>query len=186
MRFSDSLRRWSAGLVSTEERRFWVGQLLSGALTVVAIYLAAYVGYARAMQYDHLVDSRDRYHLMLSMSDELEDNLQTLEHTGEQIGKVSVPATLGQLELEQFVWELMRGSDQTARFPRDILTGTRRFYADVAALLHQLATHRARPEFVKTQLEEQTEAFRTDIQPKIDMELKRLADEVAAGGLPLG
>ncbi|MBN2427205.1 MAG: hypothetical protein JXK94_02590 [Deltaproteobacteria bacterium] len=46
-------------LGDTEGRCFWTGQLLSLVATVVAVYLAATLGYDKAVQYDQLIKDQN-------------------------------------------------------------------------------------------------------------------------------
>lgn len=185
MEIFGSLGQIARKLGNTEGRRFWTGQILSLVATVVAVYLAASVGYDKAMQYDQLLKDQDRYYLMQSMYDETKDNLFRITEIADKIGKVSNPEILGNTHIEDYVWNLMAELSETARIPSPILTGTRRFYRESSGLLESLKAYIPNPAFVKRRLEEVAARFRDETSPKIEKELARLRHKLEKNGLLL-
>lgn len=171
-------------LTENEERRFWTGQACAIAATVVAVYLAAYVGYDRALEYDQLVKDQSTHYLLSSMQAEVLDNLAAIDDIATRIETVSLPEQLGEEELEGYVWGLMAEQSETSRIPSAILTGTRRLYRDIRGFLDGLKTRQLAPLYVKNSLEETVKKYREETVPKTEAELARLKERLEDGGLP--
>ena len=58
--------------------RFWIGQIMVIVSTVLGVYLAAYAGFERALEFDVLVNKRSAYHLITSLEAELKDNIKLI------------------------------------------------------------------------------------------------------------
>ena len=110
------------------------------ASTILGVYLAAYAGFERALEFDVLVNKRSAYHLITAMEAELKDNIEinkqlTKTVSNEQYDKKYF---VRRSPMGHFVWDAMLETDKTFQVPADIITGVRRYYQAINILREEL------------------------------------------------
>lgn len=122
----------------SQQREFWIGQMLVILSTIMGVYLAAHEGFKVAIDFEMVRSDIDGYYLRKSMRDELKDNIQNVkefahyyrdpQHTYRE-GDGHKPA------LSLYVWGAMLYNPETTEIPSHILTAVRRYYTRSEQLL---------------------------------------------------
>ena len=155
--------------------RFWLAQVFLVASTIVGVYLAASVGFDKALQFEVLREDRALYYLLVALREELEDNAGAITATAREAarrGDLGRLATAGRLQT--FVWDTMRESAQTFQVPARVLTGTRRFHARIGLLVEDLTRARISRALFQRRVAGEVARVRGQVLPAIDAELERL------------
>ncbi|WP_341502647.1 hypothetical protein [Gallaecimonas sp. GXIMD4217] len=165
---------------------FWVGQIFMLLATVLGVYLAAQEGLSQAVAFDGIVSQQNNYYLRRSLRDELGDNLAVVEDYADFIAQHN-PLPQRRKEhhprLHHFVWENMRFSNQTLETPPAILSGARRFYAEVAQKVDRYEAQRLGARPTAKELKALTADIRSRVLPLMDQDLARLRQQLARHGV---
>lgn len=127
----------------SQQREFWIGQMLVILSTIMGVYLAAHEGFKVAIDFEMVRSDIDSYYLRKSMRDELKDNIQNIKEFAhyyrnsertynEKKDHVNKPA------LSLYVWQAMQYNPETTEIPSHILTAVRRYYTKSAQLLENV------------------------------------------------
>ncbi len=168
-------QRVKAVIAPGDAARFWLAQGFLVASTIIGVYLAASVGFDKAIQFEVLREERALYYLLASLRDELEDNSERIVAVAREAGRrgdLSRVAMEGRLQT--FVWDAMRESAQTFQVPARVLTGTRRFHARIRLLVEDLARTRISRALFLRRVQEEVGLVRGQVLPAVDAELERL------------
>jgi len=121
--------------------QFWLAQVLMLVSTVIGVYLAGMIGFEKGMAFDELRTQKVVYHMLTAIEGELDDNLKQMQTLSDELNTLSFP-TLQHLSeergLDTFIWESMKESPETFRIPSDIITGIRRYYSNMEAIIRHL------------------------------------------------
>jgi hypothetical protein len=167
---------------------FWVAQAVIIVATVLGVYLAAQTGFNKAVQFEQLMGDKDGYHLRSALIEEFRDNLDQADQWGKAFtgGQAQTFfAKSSRFELQTFVWDAMRFSNETFQVPASGLTGIRRFYRDASANLQRMssADREARPA-ADTLLADTAKARQT-ILPLLEKDRDSLKQRLEKAGVDL-
>lgn len=118
---------------------FWISQIFMIVATVAGVYLAAQEGLSQALLFENLNSKEKNYYLQRALSDELTDNMTTLNNYADFITEKS-PYDLKPHRplLSLFVWENMKYSSSTLETPSHILSAARRFNSESQSLIAKI------------------------------------------------
>jgi hypothetical protein len=166
-----------------------VAQLLTVLGTIFGVYLAAYVGFQRNMEYDRFVKAQQRSDLLAAMREEIRQNVDRLRKFNERL-----PAEVGTgvqnsewPHLRLFVWQAAGRSATALEMPQ-IMLEVQSLYDNVNDMLNDtearqsFKTLTASNTFYRTQykerLEKQLKFVEATIFPAIDQTATTMAQLV--------
>lgn len=167
---------------------FWMSHLLVMLGTIIGVYLAATLGFNKAIEYELVKSDKDSYYLRSAMREELKDNLDNIDVWSKDFLSGQARNYIGKAEnyqLEDFVWKTMQDSPSTFEIPNKILTGVRRFYANTRNNLDKMTRKNyAAHGDVKTM---QAEAIKIQevLMPLIEKDIQQLKTKVESYGIDL-
>ena len=173
---------------NSKRAEFWMSHLLVIIGTVVGVYLAASIGFEKAIEYEVVKSDKDSYYLRSAMKQELIDNLDNIDgwsndflsgHAGSYIGKPEL------YQLEDFVWKTMQESPGTFEIPNEILTGVRRYYAHTRNNLDKMTRKNyAAHDDVKA-MQAESLKIRKELLPLLQNDIEKLKTKVERYGIEL-
>lgn len=116
---------------------FWFTQVVILASTVLGVYLASFAGFEIAVNFDRYQSASEVSYLEKSLRAEVADNIAKVEgwtenyDQGPMLWHDSRFAPRESFKLDDMVWMTMRYSPRTFEVHPEVLTGVRRFYAEV-------------------------------------------------------
>jgi hypothetical protein len=115
--------------------QFFVAQIFTMLATVFGVYLAAYVGFQRTLEYDRFTKAQQRSDLITATREELKQNVARLHKLNERL-----PADVGTgvtewPRLRLFVWQAVGRSSSAFDVPPQILTDLQALYEDLGDML---------------------------------------------------
>lgn len=164
---------------------YWVGHLVVLIATVAGVYLAASVGFEKAVDLELLESDRDTYYLASSFESELEDNVEAVLGFVETFKGQPYFAEQNRLELNQYVYETMRFAGSTFELRPQVLNGASRYYIKVEELLQKLDQRKLGKGFALEQLKLLTTEFQSGPLRILDADVNLLKDKLEQAGIPL-
>jgi hypothetical protein len=115
--------------------QFFVAQIFTMLATVFGVYLAAYVGFQRTLEYDRFTKAQQRSDLITATREELKQNIARMRKLDERL-----PADVGSgvsewPRLRLFVWQAVGRSSSAFDVPPQILTDLQALYEDLGDML---------------------------------------------------
>ena len=113
---------------------YWVGHSFAVVATIVGVYLAASVGFKKAVELEVLRADRGTYYLAQSLLSQTQANLEHFEEViAETEGKNLVRNEVEKMHLNSFVYESAKFSDSTFELEPQVLTEISEFYSNIQA-----------------------------------------------------
>jgi hypothetical protein len=168
--------------------RFWIGQVMVIASTILGVYLAAYAGFERALEFDVLVNKRSAYHLITAMEAELKDNIEVNNKLIKTVSKGQYDRTyfVRRAPMGHFVWDAMLETDKTFQVPAEIITGVRRYYQTINILREELASSKIQSKYFIQRVKEEHKKLEENVLPGIEAEKKLLVEMLGRLDIEIG
>ena len=113
---------------------YWVGHSFAVIATIVGVYLAASVGFKKAVELELLRADRGTYYLAQSLLSQTQANLENFEEVIEKTeGKNIIAGEVEKMHLNDFVYESAKFSDSTFELEPEVLTEISQFYSNLQA-----------------------------------------------------
>ncbi|MCI4660776.1 MAG: hypothetical protein MRY63_02995 [Neomegalonema sp.] len=159
--------------------QFVVAQLLTIASTILGVYLAGYVGFARTLDYDRFVRARDQVAVLSALRAELSDNTERMSVFAERLDPSGAHAFYGQWpELRLYLWEAAQNNSHVFSAPPQSLSGVQAVYAEISTILADERAHKlyrssnGSDTYDRTQIKEPfvaaLERARSELIPQLD------------------
>ncbi len=119
-----------------------IGQLLTAAITVAAVYLAARVGFDQTIRYTRYQEATDTVLILQVVGAELDDNLHSLEDFGRYVDAMPEEGRLLLDRVYSIRTQAFDGANENDMYFRqgpDVIVGLRRFYEHAEELRAYLA-----------------------------------------------
>jgi len=165
--------------------RFWLGQILMIVSTVLGVYLAAVVGFEKAVQFDALTSKRDVYYMLQALQDEMQDNMATMDILVSKVDKLHVPTLVEYYKPQTYIWETMKRSPNTFSIPSSIITGVRRYHADVAVQTRDLLKANITRGQFKQRISDLNKKLRKHVLNRITLEMDNIRTELSVVNMPI-
>lgn len=120
-----------------------IGQLLTAAITVAAVYLAARVGFEQTIRYTRYQEATDTILILQVVGAELEDNLREIEEFGRYAQAMPDDGLLLVDRVYSIRTHAFDGANENDMYFRqgpDVIVGVRRFYERAGDLRAYLST----------------------------------------------
>ena len=155
-----------------DDSRFWIGQIMVIASTILGVYLAANAGFERAVEFDAIVNQRSSYHLLTALEAELSDNIAINDNLCADLrqANIDIKYMLRRAPMGKFVWHAMLESDQTFLIPHEIITGVRRYYNKVDVLRGELGERKIRVVYFIARIKQEHESLAKVVLPVLTKE----------------
>ncbi len=167
----------------TKRLSFWISQIFVLLATVIGVYLASSQGFKQALAYGEVQSAKTNYYLRKSLRNEIAENIPLIKEYAARIAGGSPSARSQPINMDTFVWDCLVNSSSTLETPSELLTGSRKFYRDVADIRKKVADTTIGPLVGKEQLEAAVQAMEKEILPKFDSDLKNLGDYLQKNGI---
>ncbi len=166
--------------------RFWLAQIFLIASTIIGVYLAAQVGFEKALEFDALREQRTAYFMLGALRSEVSDNLGKIDSLLEKFaGRIDLRLLERETEMQTFVWRSMQESTETFQVPDRIITGVRRYYAAVTRQTAEMRMQRISNRVFIKRLRAAADTVRREVLPAIDAERARLRAYLIPRGVSL-
>ena len=134
---------------------YWVGHSFAVIATILGVYLAASVGFKKAVELEVLRADRGTYYLAQSLLSQTQANLAHFEEIlAETEGKNMVKNEVEKMHLNDFVYESAKFSDSTFELEPQVLTEISQFYSNIQAAFD--AYYPERPQSLLDAVREET------------------------------
>lgn len=117
---------------------FWIGQLVVVISTILGVYLAATVGFKKAVDLTLLTSDRNTFYLASSFEGEISSNTDKItSFMAEHAGSPFMPDGV-KLTLNQFVFETMKEAESTLELDPLVVNGVSSFYLEAGDIIERL------------------------------------------------
>ncbi|SEG31976.1 hypothetical protein [Marinobacterium lutimaris] len=159
---------------------FWVGQVFMLIATVLGVYLASQEGLSQAIRFSEIDDMQNNYYLQRSLYDEVSDNVEGVRNYVKTIEE-NKPFDLTKFhpELQTYIWDTMRYSQNTLQTPSRFLSEIRRFYAEVEDLVRKGEERTYGRSFFMPKLIEAADRMEQETLAALEQNLENLKAELA-------
>ncbi len=184
----DNWVRKAIQVENSKRAEFWMSHLLVILGTVLGVYLAASIGFDKAIEYELVKSDKDSYYLRSAMQQELEDNLDNIDLWATDFLSGNARNYIGkpeQYQLEDFVWKTMQESAGTFEIPNNILTGIRRYYAHSRSNLEKMTRKNYAAHDDVNAMQVESENVRSELLPLIENDIEKLKLKVEKYGIKL-
>ena len=164
---------------------YWVGHLVVIIATVAGVYLAATVGFEKAVDLELLESDRDTYYLAAAFHGELEDNVNAVLSFSDTYKAQPYYAEQHRLQLNQYVFETMRFASSTFELRPQILNAASRYYSEVNETLAKLGQRQLGKPFALDRLTMLTKQFQSGALTLLDADVAKLKRKLESAGIPL-
>lgn len=164
---------------------YWVGHLVVIIATVAGVYLAASVGFSKAVELELLESDRDTYYLAASFHSELNGNADAVLDFADTFKAQPYYAEQSRLELNKYVYETMRFAGSTFELRPQVLNGASRYYLKVEETLQKLDQRKLGKSFALDQLKALTVEFQSGPLGILDQDVQTLKGKLEDAGIPL-
>jgi hypothetical protein len=154
--------------------RFLAGQFVTILGTIFGVYLAAYVGFQRNLEYDRFVQAQQRSDLLMALREELKQNMDRLRKFNERL-----PANVGTgvlntewPHLRLFVWQAAGRSTSALDMPQ-IMIEVQSVYDDVNDMLNDADAHQMFRSLTSSNVYD-----RTRFKERLNDQLKLIEDSI--------
>lgn len=163
----------------TDNGKFWIAQIFMLAATVAGVYLAATVGFDRALTFDQLTKQRTALNMLAALENEVESNNEELILTNQSIAKAHI-GMLDKADISKwfspstYVWDAMTESPELFVISPEVINSVRSYYDDVQSLIVLLDdNHMHRIDYLK-RMEALTVEHYNELQVLIKKDKERL------------
>ncbi len=167
---------------------FWVSHFLVMMATIIGVYLAATLGFEKAIEYELVKSDKDSYYLRSAMQQELIDNLENVEFWSKDFLSGNARNYIGRqdhYQLENFAWKTMQFSPSTFEIPSEILTGIRRFYTNTTNNLDKMTRKNYAASLDVKAMQAEAVKVRKELLPLIEEDIQKLKTKVEKYGIDL-
>lgn len=164
---------------------FWLGQAVVVISTVVGVYLAATVGFQKAVELTLFTSDRSTYYLGQSYKAELDSNAEQLLGFMDRHADAPFMPENERLSLNLYVFNTMKEADSTFELPPAVLNGVSEFYQEAGSLIGELNARQLNKQSGFQRLREITEQVRQDESAQMGDFVEQLRARLSAQGIAL-
>ena len=163
---------------------YWIGHILAVVATIVGVYLAASVGFKKAVELELLRADRGTYYVAKSLLSQTEVNLaQFDEFIQKTNGKSRIKDEIQGIHLNDFVIQSAKFSESTFELDPQVLTEVSQFYSNLRASFD--AYHPEKPEALMESIRKETEFMKSGPLERLEKHVSELHDLCESKGLDL-
>ncbi len=164
---------------------FWLGQAVVVISTVVGVYLAATVGFHKAVELTLLTSDRSTYYLGQSYKAELDSNTSQLLSFMDRHADARFMPENERLSLNLYVFNTMKEAEATFELPPAVLNGVSEFYLEAGRIIGELNARNLNKETGFKRLREITEQVRQEESMEMTDFVEQLRTRLSAQGIAL-
>ena len=155
---------------------FWIGQMVVVICTILGIYLAATIGFKKAVDLTLLESDRDTYYLASSFEGEIKNNLAQIDAFLTEHDAAPFMPEGATLKLNRFVFDAMKFAGSTMELPPAVVNGVSTFYLDAGETMDLLNAKQLNKQSGFKKLRTMIDELKADELPK----LEKMADDLQA------
>lgn len=152
---------------------YWVGHAIVIVSTVIGVYLAASVGFQKAVEFELLKSDRDTYYLAHAYHNEVIANAEVAEAFAKEFNGKAYFAEQNRPRFNRYVYETMKFAPSTFEIRPQILNAVAQYYSDVDDLINKLDARKLGKQVVLQRLNERSAEIKSTA-------LAMLAEDVEA------
>ena len=163
---------------------YWIGHSLTIVATNIGIFLAASVGYKKAVELELLRADRGTYYVAKSLHSQTEANLLHFDEYLEKTrGKSRIKDEIKGMQLNDFVIESAKFSESTFELDPQVLTEVSQFYSNLRAAFDSY--YPEKPEALMAAIKKETEKMKDGPIQRLEKHVQELEDLCKSKGLNL-
>ena len=163
---------------------YWVGHFFAVIATIVGVYLAASVGFKKAVELELLRADRGTYYLAQSLLSQTQSNIENFEVTIEKTeGQNIIKGEVEKMHLNDFVFESAKFSDSTFEIDPQVLTEISQFYSNIQAAFD--AYYPERPRSLLDTVKVETAKVKDGPLQRLEKHVEELRELCESQGLDL-
>ena len=176
-------------LKTNDDGKFWIAQIFMLISTVVGVYLAASIGFDRALTFDQLVKKRAAYHMLITLEDEIDKNHQILYNFAEWSESVHIMQAqrIDDEEIQNYyrskhdIWEAMQESSEMFLISPKVLIAVREYNDRREDLVYSASSMTSGIHYVRKQTVKLEEEVYNNLKQEIAADILRLRTDL---GIP--
>lgn len=177
------LTRAKGVLVPNSNAKFWIAQTFMLASTIIGVYLAASIGFEKAIMFDQITKQRTAFHILGALEGELKANNEKLIKLTKVASQMTAPQLRNDVKklyaAQTFVWEAMKTSSEMFLIHPEVINRVREYYDVRENLIHRLATIEIGRNYFTREVKKLTDKTLIVLYRQIDDEKKRLGNELS-------
>ncbi|MEE9405210.1 MAG: hypothetical protein V3V20_09975 [Algisphaera sp.] len=162
---------------------FWFGQMVVVICTIVGIYLAATLGFSKAVDLTLLQSDRNTYYLANSFQGEIDSNLSEIGTFLTEHGDAPFMPDNASIKLNHFVFDTMQFAESTMELPPAVINGVSTFYLEAGEIMTQLNAKQLNKQSGFTRLQTLIDELKADELPKLNQTVSTLKQKLADAGI---
>jgi len=163
---------------------YWVGHSLAIVATILGVYLAASVGFKKAVELELLRADRGTYYVAQSLLSQTEANLQHFDdHFEKTKGKSRAKDKIVGMHLNDFVIESSKFSESTFELNPQVLTEVSQFYSNLRNAFD--IYYPEKPEALIAAIKKETATMKDGPLQRLEKHVEELRDLCESKGLNL-
>lgn len=162
---------------------YWIGHVMLAGCTIVGIYLAATVGFQKAVQLELLKSDREGYYLTEAFYSETQSNIEKLNSFVEEFQATAYSPQQNRPRLNQYVYNAMEFSNATFEVRPVALNGVSEYYIGVTELLDKLDNKRLGKSFALRELKKRSDELSENVMKLLKSDAETLREKLAQHGV---
>jgi len=163
---------------------YWIGHFLAVIATIVGVYLAASVGFNKAVELELLRADRGTYYVAKSLLSQTEANLEQFDvYIEKTTGKSRIKDEIKGMHLNDYVFQSAKFSESTFELNPQVLTEVSQFYSNLRASFD--AYYPDQPETLMLSIRKETEFMKDGPLQRLEEHVNELHDICESKGLDL-
>jgi len=163
---------------------YWIGHTFAVVATIVGVYLAATLGFKKAVELELLRADRGTYYVAQSLLSQTEANLEHFdEYVAKAEGKSRIKDEIKGMHLNDFVIESAKYSDSTFELDPQVLTEVSQFYSNLRNAFDTY--YPDKPEALIVVVKEETAKMKDGPLQRLEKHVQELHDLCESKGLDL-
>ena len=146
---------------------FWIGQMVVVICTILGIYLAATIGFKKAVDLTLLESDRDTYYLASSFEGEIKNNLTEIDAFLTKHDAAPFMPDNATIKLNRFVFDAMKFAGSTMELPPAVVNGVSTFYLDAGETMDLLNAKQLNKQSGFNKLRTMIDELKADELPKL-------------------
>jgi|GEM_PF-5371827 len=162
---------------------FWIGQMVVVVCTILGIYLAATLGFKKAVDLTLLESDRNTYYLAASFEGEVRSNLTHLDAFLTEHDAAPFMPDGATLKLNRFVFDAMKFAGSTMELPPAVVNGVSTFYLDAGETMDLLNAKQLNKQSGFNTLRTLIDELKADELPKLETMAGDLKQKLISAGV---